>query len=192
MPWRSGRHSLRPITRRVSTVEANAGTPVLQRLYRDNSDYLENLRGIASVLQDVNTGTRAKAPNSSGTPQGLRGNYQPSLSTETVNSRLMAVHRGQIGLPYFGLSIGATMARRAVGKAREDTFNRLLDRALLDPETAAMLLREQNPANRAAMQRRAKLWLGNQASNVAEMLSEDEHDPVKDAITRPGAASARK
>jgi hypothetical protein len=74
----------------------------------------------------------------------------------------------------------------AVGKAR------LLDRAILDPETAPMLLREQNPPNRAAMQRRAKLWLGNQASNVAEMLSEDEHDPVKDAITRPGAASARK
>jgi hypothetical protein len=130
------------------------------------------------------TGTRARALNSSGTPQGLRGNYQPSLSTETVNSRLMAVHSGQIGLSYFGLSIAATMARKAVGKAREDAFNTLLDRALLEPDTAAMLLKEQNPANRAAMQRKAKLWLGNRAATVAEMLSEEELDPVKDAIKR--------
>jgi hypothetical protein len=160
------------------------------RSLRGRAKHLENLRGIASVLQDVNTGTRARAPNSSGTPQGLRGNYQPSLSAETVNSRLMAVYRGQIGLPYFGLSIAATMARRVVGKAREDAFNRLLDRVLLDPETAALLLREQNPANRAAMQGKAKLWLGNQASTVAEMLSDDE-DPVKVAIGWPSSPPSR-
>jgi hypothetical protein len=63
---------------------------------RSNAFPMGNLRGIAGVLQDVNTGQRARAPNASGAPQGLRGNYQPSLSTETVNSRLMALHRGQI------------------------------------------------------------------------------------------------
>jgi hypothetical protein len=47
-----------------------------------------------------------------------------------------------------------------------------------------MLLREQNPANRAAMQRKAKLWLGDQSSTVAEMLSDDGDDPVKDAVTK--------
>ncbi len=125
----------------------------------------------------MNTGA-ARAPNSTA------GNYQPALSPETVNSRLMAVHRGQIGLPYFGLSIAATMARRVVGKAREDAFNRLLDRALLDPDTAAMLLREQNPANRAAMQRKAKLWLGNQASKVADMLEGEDDDALKAAVQR--------
>jgi hypothetical protein len=96
----------------------------------------------------------------------------------------MGVRPGQIGLPYFGLSIAATMARRVVRKAREDAFNLLLDRALLDPDTAAILLREENPANRAAMQRKAKLWLGNRASTVAEMLQGEEGDPMKDALRR--------
>jgi hypothetical protein len=85
--------------------------------------------------------------------------HNPMLSMESVSSRAMAVHRGQIGLPYFGLSLAATAARRAVGKAREDAFGRLLDRALLDPEVAAALLKENNPANRAAMRRKPKAWM---------------------------------
>jgi hypothetical protein len=78
-------------------------------------------------------------------------------------------------------------------KAREDAFNLLLDRAVLEPDTAAMLLKEQNhPANRAVMQRKAKLWLGNQAATVAEMLGDEERDPVKDALNRPCAIAAYK
>ncbi|WP_457092720.1 hypothetical protein [Microvirga sp. P5_D2] len=50
----------------------------------------------------------------------------------------------------------ATPARRIVGKGKEETFSRLLDRALLNPEIAAVFLKENNPANRVAMRRRAK------------------------------------
>src|SRR5688500_4226492 len=74
-----------------------------------------------SDVLELYTGTRASAPNSSGTPQGLRGNYQPSLSAETVNSRLMAVHRGQSGLPSFGLSIAGRWRAKLSGK-RERTL----------------------------------------------------------------------
>jgi hypothetical protein len=157
---------------------------VLERLDRDSPEHLENLREIATVLQGVDVGVRARAPNASGTPQSLRGRYDASLSAENVNSRLLAVHRGRIGVPYFGLSIAATLARRAVGKAREDAFNRLLDRALLYPETAAMLLRENNPVNRLAMRRKAKLWLGNETSTLVDALDDDD-DAVVDAVKRP-------
>lgn len=158
--------------------------PVLERLYRDDPEHLEHLRGIASVLQGVDLRSRAKAPNTSGTAQGLSGGHSPALSMETLSSRAMAVHRGQIGLPYFGLSIAATAARRIVGKAREETFSRLLDRALLNPEIAAALLKENNPANRAAMRRRAKLWLGNEALTFLDLLDDEEEDPIKGAIMR--------
>jgi hypothetical protein len=78
----------------------------------------------------------------------------------------------------------ATAARRVVGKAREETFSRLLDRALLNPEIAATLLKENNSANRAAMRRKAKLWLGNEASTFIDLLDDEEEDPVKGAIMR--------
>ena len=53
----------------------------------------------------------------------------------------------------------------------------MLDEALNNPEVAAMLLKENNPANRAAMRRKAKGWWGNEASNILEMF-EDEEDPL--------------
>ncbi|WP_091137070.1 hypothetical protein [Microvirga guangxiensis] len=86
----------------------------------------------------------------------------------------MAVQRGQIGVPYFGLSIAATAARRVVGKAREQTFSRLLDRALLNPAIAAALLKENNPANRPAMRRKEQLWLGNESSTFIDLLEDEE------------------
>jgi hypothetical protein len=59
-----------------------------------------------------------------------------------------------------------------------------LDRALLNPEIAATLLKENNSANRAAMRRKAKLWLGNEASTFIDLLDDEEEDPVKGAIMR--------
>jgi hypothetical protein len=67
-------------------------------------------------------------------------------------------------------------ARRVVGKAREETFSRLLDWALLNLEIAAALLKENNPANWAAMRRRAKLWLGNEPSTLLDLLEDEEED----------------
>jgi hypothetical protein len=96
----------------------------------------------------------------------------------------MAVYPGQIGLPYFGLSAAAPAARHVFDRAGKENFSRLLDRALLNPEIAAALLKENNPANRAAMRRKAKLWLGNESSTFIDLLEDEEEDPVKDAIMR--------
>jgi hypothetical protein len=66
--------------------------------------------------------------------------------------------------------------------ARADAINRMLDEALLDPNAAAFLLEQYNPANRAALAKKAKVWLGNQANTFMEMLAEDDEpeDPVKE------------
>ncbi|KAA2235584.1 hypothetical protein [Salinarimonas soli] len=150
---------------------------VLARLYRDDPSHLMNISNIAEALQGVEVRTRAKAPNSSGTAQASN-----VLTPETLQSRFYAYKRGQVSGSYLFTSIAAVAGRRAVTRAREGAINRLLDEALLNPEAAAVLLKENNPANRAALARRAKTWMPNQVSTVLDML-EDE-DPVKDAIFR--------
>ena len=64
--------------------------------------------------------------------------------------------------------------------ARAGAINRLLDEALNNPEVAATLLQENNPANRAALARKAKLWFGNEASTIVNLFNEDDdqEDPV--------------
>lgn len=76
------------------------------------------------------------------------------------------------------------IARRAVKRSQQAAIDSLLDRALLDPDAAALLLEENNPANRAAMRRSAKLGLGGRAAEVADLLSDDKDDPVLDAVRR--------
>ena len=56
---------------------------------------------------------------------------------------------------------------------------------LLNPDAAAPFLKKNNPANRAALARKAKPWMGNEASTVLDLV-DGEDDPVKDAVTRRG------
>jgi hypothetical protein len=45
-------------------------------------------------------------------------------------------------------------------------------------------LKENNLASRAAMRRKAKLWLGNESSTFVDLLEDEEEDPVKGDIMR--------
>jgi hypothetical protein len=93
--------------------------------------------------------------------------------------------RGQTSLGFMLTALGSVAARRAVRGAQTEAIEKLLDRALLDPDLAAQLLKEGNPANRAALERKAKAFLGNEASHVADILDGDQKDdPVKSAIMR--------
>jgi hypothetical protein len=51
---------------------------------------------------------------------------------------------------------------------------------LLNPEAAALFLKENNPANRVALARKAKLWMGNHTGTVVDLI-DGEDDEVKDA-----------
>jgi hypothetical protein len=141
---------------------------VAERLYRDNPEHLQNLRGIADALRGLDLRNGGRAPNTSGTAQGILP------SAETISSRVFAFQRGQVGPTFLITSMGALMARRLTRGARAEAIERVLDDALLNPETAAVLLRENNPANRAALARASRAYLGNEASTLVNMLSDDE------------------
>lgn len=168
-------------------LEKPATAAVAERLYRGNPQHLENIREIAAVLDNADLRVRGKATGTSGTGQGASN----ILTPETLQSRWYAYMRGQVSGTYLATSIAAVIARRAVRGARTEAIERVTDKALLDPEFAAMLLRENNPANRAALARRAPGWFGNEASTIVNLANEpdDDHadgarDGLMDAIMR--------
>ncbi|MGO3933457.1 hypothetical protein [Rhodopseudomonas pseudopalustris] len=156
---------------------------VAERLYRGDPEHLSNVRRIADELQNVDLRSRTRVPNTSGTAQSI----SQVLTPETLQSRFYAYKRGQTSLGFMLTALGSVVARRAVRGAQGEAIEKLLDRALLDPELAARLLSEGNPANRAALARTAKTYLGNEASTLTEILTAKppgEEDPIKDAITK--------
>jgi hypothetical protein len=143
---------------------------VLDRLYRDKPEQLATIKQYADVLDNVDLRLRGKAPASSGTAQA----HNATISVEALQSRGYAWMRGQVSGTYLATSIAAVIARRAVRKAQADAIERLTDKVLLNPEEAAVLLKENNPANRAALAKRAKAWLGNEANTILELLDGED------------------
>lgn len=162
-------------------LEDPAKSAVAARLYRDNPEHLENVQKIAETLQGTNVHLRAKAPNTSGTAQG---NQSVLPSMETIASRTFAVQRGVVSPTFAAVNVLAIIARKAVAKQQAGLVGRIVDEALLNPEFAAQLLKENNPANRAAIRAHAKGWLGNEASTLTQVLQEDEGDETKRAVMR--------
>jgi hypothetical protein len=157
-----------------------ATSAVAERLYRDEPEQLANIRKISDELQNVDLRTRGKAVNTSGTAQSVSN----VLTPETLQSRLYAYKRGQTSLGFMLTALGSVAARRLVRGAQGEAIEKLVDRALLDPDLAAQLLKENNPANRAALARTAKGYLGEQAGGLAEILNAPEKDDTRDAIMR--------
>lgn len=145
---------------------------VAERLYRDNPEALANIRAYADVLDNVDLRQRGKAVGTSGTAQGVN----PVLTPETLQSRFYAYMRGQVSGTYLATSIAAVVARRAVRNAQTDAIERLTDQVLLNPELAAQLLEENNPANRAALARKARAWLGNEASTFLNLMDQEDEE----------------
>ncbi len=157
-----------------------ANQAVAERLWRDQPEHISNVRKIADELQNVDLRSRAKAQNTSGTAQSISN----VLTPETLQSRFYAYKRGQTSLGFMLTALGSVAARRLVRGAQGEAMEKLLDRALLDPDLAAQLLKEHNPANRAALARTAKAYLGNEASTLTDILDGEPEDPVKKAIMR--------
>lgn len=155
---------------------------VAERFYRDQPEQLGALRAYADVLDNADLRTRARAPASSGTSQGVSN----VLTPETLQSRAYAYMRGQISGTYLATSIAAVVARRAVRSARAGAIERMTDEVLLDPQKAVLLLQENNPANRAALAKSAQGWKANELSTIINLAGEDEDQPLRDAVTRGG------
>lgn len=147
---------------------------VAERLYRDNPEHWKDLEAITDALQGTDLRVRAKAPNTSGTAQSTNN----VLTPETIQSRILAYKKGQIGGSFLLTSMVAVVARRSTRNAQVNAVNKLLDDALLNPKVAATLLKENNPANRAALRGMTKTFLGNEASSLFNALSAEDEDPT--------------
>lgn len=155
-------------------VDDSAVAAVAERLYRDNPEHWANIKKITEAMQGVDIRNAAKAPNTSGTPQGLQPGYLPS--GETLASRIFAVERGVVSPAFAAINIAGIIARKAVKQSHTAAVDKAIDKALLEPDFAALLARENNPANRAALQRATKGWQANEASTLLDMLAPEDKD----------------
>lgn len=164
---------------------------VVKELYADNPEHADNLKELAETLRSVDLRETARARGSSGTAQAM-WNQSNLPSTETLGAYSFAYQRGQIGLPFIALRVGATVARNAMKQGRASQYEAVLDRALLDPEGAAMLLEEYNPATAEVLSRWANSWAGAQAPEIIDLIQSsapeepDEDQNLTDTIMGPG------
>ena len=149
-----------------------------ERLYRDNPEHLARVREIADALKGVDLRNSAKAPNSSGTTQGM----SQLLTPEALQSRVYAYMSGRISGTFLVTSIASVLVRRGVRKAQAEGYQRMMDEILNNPETAKLVLQQNNPANRAALATKAKTWFGNEASTILNAMSEDDQDETTGKI----------
>lgn len=157
-----------------------ATSAVAERLYRDNPEHLQNIRDIAESLRGVNTGKKAGAAiNPSGSAQSLRNG---AVTLAEAQAKMIDVQRGRLNPLYAVTYLAGKIANRLVSKAAERAYQRLLDEALINPDVAAELLKTNNPANRAALARKAKGWLGNQASGLVDLIDGGEGEDPKQPI----------
>lgn len=127
------------------------------------------------MLDNADLRSRGKTAGTSGTAQGISN----ILTPETLQSRTYAWMRGQVSGTYLATSIAAVVARRAVRGARSEAIERLTDKVLLNPDIAVQFLKDNNPANRAALARKAKGWFGNEASTIVNLMNEGDDDDTE-------------
>lgn len=162
---------------------------VMDRLYRENPEHAQTLRDIANALQGVQTGAKAgNAINPSGSAQQLRNG---PITLAEAQAKFIDVQRGRLNPLYAVTYLAGKIAHRLVSKQAERAYGRLLDEALLNPEVASALLKAENPANRAALQRAAKGWQVYEAAGLTELLSQlgdepapEDDDPVISAVMK--------
>lgn len=156
---------------------------VAERLWQSNPEHLEHIRSISEVLSGVDLRNSARAPNTSGTTQGM----SQVLTPESIQSRLYAFGSGRISGTFLVTALASVVARRTMRRAQDQGFQRMLDDVLTNADTAALLMRQNNPADRQALSAKAKMWFGNEASSILNAMSEEpqsEDDPESVIIRR--------
>lgn len=165
----------------LSFLDDPAKAAVAERLYKDDPQHLADIRTLANALRSVNTGAKVgNATNPSGTALMMKG--QPPVTLAEVGSKGYQAQTGRASWAYIGTYLAGKVARGVVGRQRAKAFELLLDKALTDKDVASSLLLENNPANRAALARKAKGWLGNEASTFVDLMNEEDDDTKRETM----------
>lgn len=146
-------------------------------LWEDNPEHLANIRQAADALAGAEGAFRAKAPGASGTAQALvSGKYDPSLTTTSIASRVRSVNRGQLSPTIAIIDVASTALRNRSARVQSRAIEEMMARAINEPEFAAALLRQHNPADAAAMKRAFLSQYGVRLPTVANILAETDDD----------------
>lgn len=157
---------------------------VADELWADDPEDLANIRDLFARLSTADGSTRARAPNTSGTAQALRGQYDPSISTTSLAARARSVHRGFMS-PTIAIVDAASMwVRNRSAQVQAKAIDTLTSAVVNNPGLAAELLRRYNPADYAARRRRISQIMGVRATQLLNLLDEihEDQDPVLDAV----------
>ena len=152
-------------------VTSKATREVAERFYADNPEHWQNIQKIAAAIRHTSLQARGRAANASGT--GQTGSNV--LTPETAMSRLYAAETGRASYVFAVSSIAAAAYRRLMRNARSKSVSRLVDEALLNPDFAAALLRENNPANRQALRRAIPAAQLNRWSEALDILEGEDN-----------------
>lgn len=153
-----------------------------QRLYRDDPEQLGRINEIATALRQAGVAPAARtAANPSGTALMQRG---AAVGLAEAQAKGYEVARGRVNPLYMVTYLASRMANRAVSRQSAKAYEMALDRALIDPEFAAQLLADNNPANRAALRQMTKGWMGNELSNalVSDLSTQEDDNSIEDAL----------
>lgn len=124
----------------------------INELYPDDPQHVQRLEKIAEVLKQSQTAGAGRSPVVTGLPK------KPDFISE-LSSRIYALKRGVIGLPYLATErVGRTL-RWAYVSAKSKQVNQILDEALTNPELAKTLLMRYDENAQKIIGRRMRLHL---------------------------------
>jgi hypothetical protein len=160
---------------------------VLEELYSDNPEQLDDIATVFDALAKSESSVRAKAAGTSGTAQGrgaVTGRFDPALSASSLASRVRSVHRGQLSPGIAAIDVLTTWMRRRSAQVQARAIDSLASAVVNNPDLAADLLEQFNPADYAAKRRTILQKYGVRATQVLNLLDEAQapQDDTMDVI----------
>jgi hypothetical protein len=157
---------------------------VADELWADDPQDLANIRQVFDALAGAEGSTRARAPNTSGTPQALSGQLDPALTAGSIASRVRSVSRNVLSPTVAGVDILGTWLRKRSAQVQSRAIDQITATVVNNPGLAADLLEKYNPATAAARRQMLTQRYGVRVGTLLNILDEAENeDPVMEAIT---------
>jgi hypothetical protein len=160
---------------------------VAEELYADDPKQIEDIATVFDALANAENSVRAKAAGTSGTAQGrgaVTGRFDPALSASSLASRVRSVHRGQLSPGIAAIDVLTTWMRRRSAQVQARAIDSLASAVVNNPDLAADLLEQFNPADYAAKRRTILQKYGVRATQVLNLLDEAQapQDDTMDVI----------